>query len=137
MTFSAEDIAFERAAAWLAQRNRDLPPAQRLLPAALLLKAVALALQRYPEFNGFYRDGAFAAAAGIHLGVAIALREGGLVECAIFGRRGSARHGQSDSDENKGAADDRHEGLVRIARVGGSLGVRMGPLYCYLTRRNP
>ncbi len=86
--YLAEEIAFERAAAWLAERNRDLPVTQRLLPAALLLKAVALALQRYPEFNGFWRDGAFVAASGIHLGVAIALREGGLVAPAIHGVEG-------------------------------------------------
>jgi pyruvate dehydrogenase E2 component (dihydrolipoamide acetyltransferase) len=57
--------------------------AQRLLPAALLLKAVAAALRRYPEFNGFWRGGAFVAGSGIHLGVAIALREGGLVAPAL------------------------------------------------------
>ncbi len=81
--YLGEDIAFERAAAWLAERNRHLPVTQRLLPAALLLKAVAQALQRYPEFNGFWRDGAFVPGAGVHLGVAVSLREGGLVAPAL------------------------------------------------------
>jgi pyruvate dehydrogenase E2 component (dihydrolipoamide acetyltransferase) len=81
--YLGEDIAFERAAAWLAKRNRHLPVTQRLLPAALLLKAVAQALQRYPEFNGFWRDGAFVPGAGVHLGVAVSLREGGLVAPAL------------------------------------------------------
>jgi pyruvate dehydrogenase E2 component (dihydrolipoamide acetyltransferase) len=53
------------------------------LPAALLLKAVGRALQRYPEFNGFWRDGGFIAGSGIHLGIAISLREGGLVAPAL------------------------------------------------------
>ena len=46
--YLSEDIAFARAADWLAERNRGLPPAQRLLPAALLLKAVAGALDALP-----------------------------------------------------------------------------------------
>jgi len=81
--YLAEDIDFARAAAWLADRNRTLSVAQRLLPAALLLKAVALALRRYPEFNGFWRDGGFVPGAGVHLGVAVALRGGGLVAPAL------------------------------------------------------
>ena len=34
-------------------------PRQRLLPAALLLKATALALREQPRLNGFHQDGAF------------------------------------------------------------------------------
>jgi pyruvate dehydrogenase E2 component (dihydrolipoamide acetyltransferase) len=83
--YLADDIAFERAASWLAERNQGLPATQRLLPAALLLKAVARALQRYPEFNGFYRNGGFVASGAITLGVAISLREGGLVAPALHG----------------------------------------------------
>lgn len=81
--YLAEDICFANAAAWLAQRNADLPPAQRLLPAALLIKSVALALHRYPEFNGSWREGEFAPAAGVHPGIAISLREGGLLAPAL------------------------------------------------------
>jgi pyruvate dehydrogenase E2 component (dihydrolipoamide acetyltransferase) len=81
--YLAEDIEFGNAAAWLAQCNAALPVTQRLLPAALLVKAVALALHRYPEFNGFWRDGAFAPGSGVHPGVAISLREGGLVAPAL------------------------------------------------------
>jgi pyruvate dehydrogenase E2 component (dihydrolipoamide acetyltransferase) len=81
--YLAEEVEFARAAAWLAERNAGLPPAQRLLPAALLLKAVAVALRRFPEFNGFWRDGAFVAGRGVHLGVAVSLREGGLVAPAL------------------------------------------------------
>jgi pyruvate dehydrogenase E2 component (dihydrolipoamide acetyltransferase) len=81
--YLAEDISFESASAWLAERNAGLAPAQRLLPAALLLKAVARALTRYPEFNGFWRNDAFAAGSGVHIGVAISLRAGGLVAPAL------------------------------------------------------
>lgn len=81
--YLSEDICFERAAQWLAERNRDRVPAERLLPAALQLKAVAGALLRHPEFNGFWTDDAFVAAGGVHLGVAISLRQGGLVAPAL------------------------------------------------------
>jgi pyruvate dehydrogenase E2 component (dihydrolipoamide acetyltransferase) len=81
--YLAEDILFANAANWLAQRNAGLPVTQRLLPAALLVKAVAVALQRYPEFNGFWRDGGLNAGAGVHPGIAISLREGGLVAPAL------------------------------------------------------
>ncbi|MDD2729384.1 dihydrolipoamide acetyltransferase family protein [Malikia sp.] len=76
-------IDFQAATAWLAGYNRDREPEQRLLPAALLLKATALALRELPEFNGFCEDGLFRAGDGIHVGWAVALRGGGLIAPAI------------------------------------------------------
>lgn len=70
---------------WMSARNAVRPPDQRLLFAALLLKAVALAVASYPEFNGHFRDGRFESAANVHAGIAIALRGGGLVAPAIHG----------------------------------------------------
>jgi pyruvate dehydrogenase E2 component (dihydrolipoamide acetyltransferase) len=49
----------------------------------VLLKAVAGALPEVPELNGFWIDGAFKPSAAVHLGVAIALRGGGLIAPAI------------------------------------------------------
>ena len=49
----------------------------------LLLRAVALALRATPELNGFWIDDAFKPADGIHIGVAISLRQGGLINPAI------------------------------------------------------
>jgi len=68
---------------WLHERNRELPVSGRLVPAALLLKATALALRRVPELNGYWQDDHFNPGDGIHLGVAISLRGGGLVTPAI------------------------------------------------------
>jgi pyruvate dehydrogenase E2 component (dihydrolipoyllysine-residue acetyltransferase) len=68
---------------WLAARNADRAPADRLLFGALLLKAVAKALGQFPEFNGFYRSGRFEPAKAIHVGMAVALRGGGLIAPAI------------------------------------------------------
>ncbi|WAG81185.1 2-oxo acid dehydrogenase subunit E2 [Metapseudomonas furukawaii] len=74
-----ESIPLAAALAWLQGRNAGLTPEQRLLPACLLLKAVALALREHPGFNGCWRNGRFEPVDGIHLGIAIALRQGGLV----------------------------------------------------------
>ena len=49
----------------------------------LLVKAVARAAVDVPGLNGFWVDGAFRAGAGVHVGCAIALRDGGLVAPAL------------------------------------------------------
>ena len=72
-----------RAQRWLVTANEKRAITERILMAALQLKAVALALKQFPEMNGFYVDGAFRPAAGIHVGVAISLRQGGLIAPAI------------------------------------------------------
>lgn len=82
--YVAEDIPLVKALAWLQAENALRPMTERLLPAALLLKAVAAALQRYPELNGYWRDGAFAPATKANLGVAISLRQGGLIAPALL-----------------------------------------------------
>lgn len=82
--YVAEEIPLANALAWLQAENSRRGMAERLLPAALLLKAVARALRRYPELNGWCRDGAFVPGERINLGVAIALRQGGLVAPALL-----------------------------------------------------
>lgn len=71
------------ALAWLEAENlkRTLP--NRVLPAVMLLKAVALALREVPELNGFWIDGRLRKSEPIHVGLAIAMRGGGLVAPAI------------------------------------------------------
>jgi pyruvate dehydrogenase E2 component (dihydrolipoamide acetyltransferase) len=71
------------ALAWLAAENGKRPVERRLLPIVMLVKAVARAVRDVPEMNGFWRDGAFHAADAVHVGCAIALRDGGLVAPAI------------------------------------------------------
>jgi pyruvate dehydrogenase E2 component (dihydrolipoamide acetyltransferase) len=68
---------------WLAQKNAALPPDNRLLIGALALKAVALAIHRFPTFNGFYRDNKFEPSTAVHVGMAIAIRGGGLAAPAL------------------------------------------------------
>lgn len=82
--YVAQDIVLARALAWLQATNAARPMAERLLSAALLLKAVAVTLKRYPELNGHWRDGAYQPAAQINPGVAISLRQGGLIAPALL-----------------------------------------------------
>jgi pyruvate dehydrogenase E2 component (dihydrolipoamide acetyltransferase) len=81
--YLSETIPMAAALNWLQQRNEGLSVTERILPAVLQLKAVALALRRVPQLNGFYRDGAFQPSAAVHAGIAISLRGGGLVAPAL------------------------------------------------------
>ncbi len=72
-----------RTMQWLEQHNRDVPVAERIVPAALLLKATALAAAECPGLNGFWTADGFEPGTGVHLGVAISLRTGGLVAPAL------------------------------------------------------
>jgi pyruvate dehydrogenase E2 component (dihydrolipoamide acetyltransferase) len=81
--YLSETIPMARALSWLQEHNAGLPITERILSAALLLKAVARALQRTPELNGFYEAGHFTPSAPVHAGVAISLRCGGLVAPAL------------------------------------------------------
>jgi pyruvate dehydrogenase E2 component (dihydrolipoamide acetyltransferase) len=68
---------------WLERFNASRPVPERLLLAALFNKATARAAADKPGFNGYYGKIGFEAAQSVHLGVAIALRGGGLVAPAI------------------------------------------------------
>ena len=81
--YLADEVLMDSALNWLTDRNATRSIAERVLPAALMIKAVGVAAQRFSEFNGFWRDGGFQPAEGVHVGVAISLRGGGLVAPAV------------------------------------------------------
>lgn len=81
--YLSTDIDVTRVMDWLAAENLKRSVAERLLPAVPFMKAVALALRGVPELNGVWRDGAFRPSQNVHLGMAIAMRGGGLVAPAI------------------------------------------------------
>lgn len=107
-----EHVDVEDTLRWLDRRNDGLPAARRVLPAALLLRATALACRRVPDLNGFWIDDALVPGDGVHLGVAVALRGGGLLVPAI---RDADR---LDLDETMAAMRD----VVQRARSGGLRG---------------
>ncbi len=81
--YLASAINAENSIAWLEKRNASVPIGERVLFVALQLKAVACALRETPELNGFYQGGKFRPGPGMHLGVAVSLRGGGLVAPAL------------------------------------------------------
>jgi len=81
--YLSTDIDLTAALAWLRAENEKRDMTDRLLPVALLIKAVARALGEVPDLNGFWIDGAFHPGAAVHAGFAIALRGGGLVAPAL------------------------------------------------------
>ncbi len=83
--FSVETtIDLANAMAWLESHNAGRPAAERVLPAALLLAATARAARDVPELNAHFEGGRVKPATAVHVGVAIALRGGGLIAPAIL-----------------------------------------------------
>jgi pyruvate dehydrogenase E2 component (dihydrolipoamide acetyltransferase) len=68
---------------WLKRTNEGRAPGERIVLAALAIKSAALAVRRFPAFNGFYRSRRYEPSAAIHAGVAIAIRGGGLAAPAL------------------------------------------------------
>lgn len=81
--YLATDIDVTAVSNWLETENLKRSVTERLLPVVPFMKAVALALREVPELNGFWIDGASRPSAAVHLGMAIAMRGGGLVAPAI------------------------------------------------------
>ena len=76
-------IDVSRAMAWLRAENARRSVEDRLLPAAVLLKAVASAVSDVPEVNGFWTDEQPQPSSRVHIGTAIVLRGGGLISPAL------------------------------------------------------
>lgn len=106
--YLAHTLDVTPATEWLAAHNATVPVTQRLLFAALLIKAVAAACRELRGFSGYYRDGRYEEAAAVHVGVAVALRGGGLVAPAIMGT----------ADKSLVALMDDFRALVTRARAG-------------------
>jgi len=81
--YLGSEIEVERALQWLEDFNASRPLAERVLFAALALRAVALALREVPDLNGQFVDGRFRRSEAIHVGVVTSLRGGGVVVPAV------------------------------------------------------
>lgn len=81
--YLSEAVPMRKAQQWLIAANEQRSITERLLMATLQIKAVARALKKYPDMNGFYQDGERRPSQAIHVGVAISLRQGGLIAPAI------------------------------------------------------
>ena len=71
-----------KAMAWLTEANKQRVVKLRLLPAVLLLKAVAKALIEVPDLNGYWENG-LQRKSNINIGFVVSLRSGGVMIPAI------------------------------------------------------
>ncbi len=76
-------IDMKPALTWLGAENLRRSVEDRLLYGVLLIKAVALALRQVPELNALWEGGKPVFKPEIHVGVAISLRQGGLIAPAL------------------------------------------------------
>jgi pyruvate dehydrogenase E2 component (dihydrolipoamide acetyltransferase) len=76
-------IDMQSAMQWLQAENLKRPVKERLLPAALLIRSVVLALTEAPDLNGHWIDDRHVIQEAVHVGFAIALRQGGLITPAL------------------------------------------------------
>lgn len=75
-------IDMSYATAWLMETNKQRSVKDRLLPAVLLIKAVALALTDVPELNSWWIEDLHLKK-DIHIGFVVSLRDGGITVPAI------------------------------------------------------
>lgn len=75
-------IDLTKALAWLQEANSQRSIKKRLLPVALLIKAVAKTLLEFPDLNAVWENG-LQPKKDINIGFAISLRSGGVVIPAI------------------------------------------------------
>lgn len=69
---------------YLEELNKKRSIKERILPVAILIRAVVMALKEVPELNGFWMEDEHHTSEHIHPGIAIALRGGGLMTPALL-----------------------------------------------------
>lgn len=107
--YLSTSIDMHPALDWMAEENLKRPVTERLLYGVLLIKAVALALREVPELNAIWERDQLQTKTAINVGVAISLRQGGLIAPAIH-----------DTDQKDlGQLMTEFRDLVNRARTGG------------------
>lgn len=79
----AHTIDTQNLSEWRTTRNANRPPSDRVLLGAAIVKATALAMRSVRALNGHFTEDAFNPSDEVNIGVAIALRGGGLVAPAL------------------------------------------------------
>ncbi|MCW8799777.1 MAG: 2-oxo acid dehydrogenase subunit E2 [Desulfobacter sp.] len=82
--YLSASVNMSPALSWLEEINKNLTIKERILPAAMVIRAVVLALKEVPELNGYWQEGHHQVCKEIHPGIAIALRKKGLITPALL-----------------------------------------------------
>jgi pyruvate dehydrogenase E2 component (dihydrolipoamide acetyltransferase) len=77
-------VDLSAALTWARLENERRPDRDQIMPAAMLVKATALALREVPELNGFWTEDGPQRSPSIHIGCAISSASGRLVAPALL-----------------------------------------------------
>lgn len=110
-------VDLHRTLEWIRERNLELSMSERLVPAAALMRATAIAAVQVPELNGHWVDDDFRPAQHVDLGLILSLRSGGLLVPSI---------GAAESLDATGMMA-RVKDLTRRARSGRLRGSDLAP----------
>lgn len=124
--YLTQRIGLDRLINWVDTANAGRAPEDRIFIPAVLMKAVVSALKSCPDLNGVYLDGRFQPSASIHLGLAVALKSGGVMVPAILDAQAltlqEMNHALKDITERtrKGGLKNREmtEGTITVTNVG-------------------
>lgn len=86
--YVSASIDVTKMTVWLESYNTSVSMERRVLPIVPMIKAAALAMKEAPMLNGAWADDRFQQSGEINIGIAIALRGGGLAAPAILGTDG-------------------------------------------------
>ena len=70
------EIDMTRATEFRREYNKELPQGVRVSVNDLIIKASALAINKYPAFNSYFKDNRLISSPHVNIGIAIALDEG-------------------------------------------------------------
>lgn len=111
---------------WLDESNKNLTPTERLLLPTLLMRAVTVALKKFPEMNGYFKEGKFEVSSMVNLGIAFSIKEGGVMVPAILnaGQMGLADLNKAIQNlalrtkERSLTSRELSEGTITVTNVG-------------------
>jgi len=107
--YLAHTADVSKAEAFITNTNANRLPEERLLLGAAFMQAVAKAVEKFPEFNGYFINGKFQHSEAVHIGMVTNIRGGGLVAPAIHNAESCNLDGTMSAMRN----------LVTRARSGG------------------
>lgn len=78
------NIDMTKSLDWMEHKNQQRNIKERLVPVALVMRAIAKALEKVPQLNGYWKKGQMEIQESINIGFAISLRQGGLAIPAVL-----------------------------------------------------
>ena len=77
------EIDMTRATEFRRELNKELPQGVRISVNDLIIKACALAIDKYPAFNSYFKDNRLVSSPHVNIGIAVALDEGLIIPAIL------------------------------------------------------